>query len=471
MALSKSPLLLLLLALLLLPCTLAAAEDATGTCSADGASAGCQAASVEAGSTKPAESKPISGGVEPGEPRSGSGGSGDAAEPDKPVGEEASAVPVPGGAVRRAKTCIYTIALNERVHVEPFMAAAKGADLVLIADTGSNDGTPEALEASGAVVHRVTLRPFRFDTARNIALSLLPADCDLCLAFDLDEYVQPGWVGALQEAWQKSGGRADAVRYDYIWSWLPDGVTPDGRFMAQKIHGRFHFEWRDPAHELPYWTGKAGEDVVVEAPGLVLHHRAIHKPTRSNYLPLLKLGAAEAPADARRSHYYGRELMFQGQWDAAIQELERHLTLPTSHSFKEERAASLRYIAKCYQELGQLGEAQRAALRGVVEFDLTREPWMALARIAHAQEDWPTVAWATAKALAIASVHPYSRWLTDAKSWGAEPHDLAALAAYYAGDYQRAWQQGLAAAQLEPNNERLRNNLNFYKKGSAASAA
>ena len=123
------------------------------------------------------------------------------------------------------------------------------------------------------------------------------------------------------------------------------------------------------------------------------------------------------------------------------------------------------------QELGQLREAQRAALRGVVEYDLTREPWMALARVSHALEDWPTLAWAAARALAITSVHPHSRFLTDAKSWGSEPHDLAALAAYYTGDYQRAWQQGLAAAQIEPNNERLRNNLDFYKRGTQGVAS
>ncbi len=103
-------------------------------------------------------------------------------------------------------------------------------------------------------------------------------------------------------------------------------------------------------------------------------------------------------------------------------------------------------------------------MRGVVEYDLTREPWMALARVSHAMEDWPTLAWAVARALAITSVHPATRFITDAKSWGSEPHDLAALAAYYTGDYQRAWQQGLAAAQIEPDNERLRTNLEFYKK-------
>ena len=42
------------------------------------------------------------------------------------------------------KVAIYTIALNERQFVEKWYEAAKEADYLLIADTGSTDGTIEA---------------------------------------------------------------------------------------------------------------------------------------------------------------------------------------------------------------------------------------------------------------------------------------------------------------------------------------
>jgi glycosyltransferase involved in cell wall biosynthesis len=41
------------------------------------------------------------------------------------------------------KIAIYTIALNERQFVDKWFEAAKGADYLLIADTGSTDGTVE----------------------------------------------------------------------------------------------------------------------------------------------------------------------------------------------------------------------------------------------------------------------------------------------------------------------------------------
>ena len=39
------------------------------------------------------------------------------------------------------KICVYAISKNEEMFVERFCAAAKDADMILIADTGSTDAT------------------------------------------------------------------------------------------------------------------------------------------------------------------------------------------------------------------------------------------------------------------------------------------------------------------------------------------
>lgn len=320
----------------------------------------------------------------------------------------------------------------------------QGADLVSVADTGSSDGTVEALEAAGAAVHRVAIRPFRFDTARNIALSLLPPDCDLCVAIDMDDQLQPGWLEALRGAWAVPEGapRPVAARFRYVWRWQPDGVTPGGEFLATKIHSRFNWTWRHPAHEGLYWTGAPGGDVVATPPGLTVHHRPdeadCRGSCRASYLSLLKLGVEEDPADPRRSYYYGREFFFAGRHEEAITELERYLALPKAQ-WREERAAALRHIADCHTALGRASEAQRATLRGVLEWGDSREPWLALARAGHALQDWPTTHWAATKALAI--TQPSLTFGTEPASWGAEPHDLAALSSYY---LVRAMQGGLS---------------------------
>ena len=82
------------------------------------------------------------------------------------------------------KIYIYAIAKNEKKFAERFMRSCAGADGVVVLDTGSTDGTPDALRALGAEVSVAELIPWRFDRARNFALSLVPADADVCVALD-----------------------------------------------------------------------------------------------------------------------------------------------------------------------------------------------------------------------------------------------------------------------------------------------
>jgi glycosyltransferase involved in cell wall biosynthesis len=137
--------------------------------------------------------------------------------------------------VDRVKTCVYAISLNEIKHVDTFMKHCQGADLVLVCDTGSTDGTAERLRELGAVVYDIRQKPWRFDVPRNTALNLIPKDIDICLSIDLDEYLQPGWADVINSEWQRQEGQIRRISYDYIWNWKADGVTPDVRFFADKF--------------------------------------------------------------------------------------------------------------------------------------------------------------------------------------------------------------------------------------------
>lgn len=83
----------------------------------------------------------------------------------------------------------YTVALNESAHVARWLDTTKHFDHRLVVDTGSTDGTPELLQAAGVLVFHASVRPWRFDQARNTALALLPHDIDVCLTLDMDELV------------------------------------------------------------------------------------------------------------------------------------------------------------------------------------------------------------------------------------------------------------------------------------------
>jgi glycosyltransferase involved in cell wall biosynthesis len=86
-----------------------------------------------------------------------------------------------GGMAKRLKIAVYAISKNEEQFVERFCASCKDADLVLIADTGSTDGTVEKARECGASVYSIHISPWRFDLARNAALALVPSDIDICI--------------------------------------------------------------------------------------------------------------------------------------------------------------------------------------------------------------------------------------------------------------------------------------------------
>ncbi|MFR2334313.1 MAG: glycosyltransferase, partial [Flavonifractor plautii] len=130
------------------------------------------------------------------------------------------------------KIVVYAICKNEAGHAERWMASMAEADGVYVLDTGSTDGTAERLRALGAVVVEERVEPWRFDTARNRSLELVPEDADICVCTDLDEVFHPGWRAALEAAW--TDGTTQAV-YRYTWNFNADG-SEGTVFWIEKIH-------------------------------------------------------------------------------------------------------------------------------------------------------------------------------------------------------------------------------------------
>ena len=50
-------------------------------------------------------------------------------------------------------------------------------------------------------MHRIAIRPWRFDDARNAAMALIPDDVDVCCTMDMDMFLEPGWRPKLEAAW------------------------------------------------------------------------------------------------------------------------------------------------------------------------------------------------------------------------------------------------------------------------------
>lgn len=347
------------------------------------------------------------------------------------------------------KICVYAISKNEETFVERFCESAADADLIVIADTGSTDNTVELAKKCGAVVHEICITPWRFDDARNAALALIPRDIDVCISLDLDEELQPGWRQELERVWKKDTTR---LTYEFDWSC---GII----FKSQKIHARHGYRWTHPCHEyaVPYGIEEKYADTDMRM--------VVHKPdptkSRGQYLPLLEMSVKEDPYDARGAFYYARELSFHGQWQRAIDECYRYLAMPNAN-WANERCYAYRVMAKCYNELGDWENAMKAARLGAIEAPYTREPWCEIAKLAYQRQNWAECYGAAMSALAITDKEYV--YTMDPEVWGAMPYDYAAISAWNLGMKEEARKQVLKALELEPDNERLQNNLQFFEE-------
>jgi glycosyltransferase involved in cell wall biosynthesis len=348
------------------------------------------------------------------------------------------------------KVAVYTIALNEEQFVERWYNSAKDADYLLIADTGSTDKTVEIAKSLGINVIDIRVSPWRFDDARNAALAYIPLDIDYCISLDMDEIITPDWRAVLETALEEEITRP---QYKHVWSWNDDG-SPGLEFNYDHIHARKNYRWRHPVHECLYYYGK-GQENKKFIEGIETHHHPDSTKSRSQYLPLLQMSVQEDPQNDRNAFYYARELYFYGKFAESAKEFKRHLSLPRA-VWKPERAASYRYLAKV-----EPANAIDWLIKAANEAPNRREAWVDLAKTYYEMKQWQESLDAAEKAIAIQE-KPLE-YLCEPFAWGSAPYDFAAIAAYNLEDKDKAVEYGEKAVELNPNDERLTRNLEFYR--------
>lgn len=352
--------------------------------------------------------------------------------------------------------CVYAIAKDEEKHVERFCTSAREADSIVVLDTGSTDRTVELLQKFGATVYEANVSPWRFDDARNLSMALIPPATDVCVCLDLDEVLCDGWRAALETEWTPETTRAN---YRYTWSFHQDG-SEDVVYWADKIHAYGCYRWRHPVHEVLSYEGDK-QEVMTPINGLRIEHHSDPTKSRAQYLPLLELSVREAPDDDRNCHYLGREYMYRGEWGKAIDTLKKHLSLPTA-TWADERAASMRFLAKCYRALGLDDTAEQWLIRAIAEAPHLREPLIDYSAMLYARKDWLGLACVTTRAVSI--VDRGKTYITEGYAWGALPWDYLSIAQWQLGNVKAAREANEQAMKFEPNDARLLANAEFFQR-------
>lgn len=348
------------------------------------------------------------------------------------------------------KIAVYAISLNEQQFVRKWYESAKEADYLLIADTGSTDGTVELAKELGINVISISVKPWRFDDARNASLAALPADIDYCIALDMDEVLVEGWRKHLESV----PTQTTRPRYKYTWNWNPDG-SPGLQYGGDKIHSRHGYRWKHPVHEVLVTDRVAQIESWI---GLEIHHYPDDTKPRSQYFPLLAQSVQEDPHDDRNAFYFARELFFYGKFAEATEEFKRHLSLPKA-VWKPERAASMRYIAKMSDDFM---EAEDWFKKAIEEAPDRREAYVELAKLYYENNRWFDCLDVAEEALRI--TEKPLEYLCEEFAWGSAPYDYAAIASHHLGLTDKAKEYGEKAVELNPTDERLKRNLVFYSE-------
>ncbi|MBQ2691278.1 MAG: glycosyl transferase family 2 [Clostridia bacterium] len=273
--------------------------------------------------------------------------------------------------MNQLKVAVYAICKNEKNHLRRWMSSMQEADGIFVLDTGSCDGSPELLRSLGAEVSCMTISPWRFDSARNASLELVPEDYDVCVCCDLDEFFAPGWRKCIEKSWTEG-----VTRLSYPFYYDHNGSF----FMRGLIHARHGYRWQWPVHEALVRLDPG--EVTASCRDIALYHDPDPEKSRSSYLPMLEKAVEADPLDARMLHYLGREYMYRGMYQRALDTLTLHAAIG---KWDAERCASLRYAGRCLEALGRRNEAL-IIYRGAVDAcPRLREPYIeyALCRLQH----------------------------------------------------------------------------------------
>lgn len=363
---------------------------------------------------------------------------------------------VKGGHMKNIQ--VYAITKNEAKFVDRWVDSMQEADGIHVLDTGSTDDTVEKLRARGVHVEVKTYDPWRFDTPRNDAMKMCPADTDIFVSTDLDEVLEKGWRKKLEDAWtaaEKKGPKPTVCRYNYIWGWKDEVKRiPERMFRYEKFHDS-NYEWRYPVHELLFRKDESKPTVYVDTDILLEHHPDGTK-SRGSYLPLLELSVKEDPTNARNVHYLAREYGFRRDWDNAIKWHRKFLDMKTGWSV--ERARSMAYLGDCYRAKGDSELAELWYRRGIDAAPEQREAGMAFARMLYSESRWADLE-AVITGMFVRSPAPPVNYVTELGAWGPEVYDLYGIALWNQKKRYEAAKVYEAALEKYPDDRQLKDNL------------
>ena len=192
----------------------------------------------------------------------------------------------------------YGIIKNESKHAREFISnlLVSGVDQIVICDTGSADDTLNIMTDYGryhqsVLIPSITVQPWRFDQARNTALSFVSPYIDICISIDADEQLAPNFISNLKNVWVTES-HPTRIIHKFKTEWDADSNNYSEHYH-ERIHARSGYKWSLPVHEI--LEKYDGDQVIAWATDLLMIQRPDLTKPRSSYFELLKQSVVERP--------------------------------------------------------------------------------------------------------------------------------------------------------------------------------
>jgi glycosyltransferase involved in cell wall biosynthesis len=252
------------------------------------------------------------------------------------------------------KFSIYSIVKNEEAEIEAMLETIKGADEIIVCDTGSTDRTIEILKQHPEVkLYTDYTWNDDFAEAKNYAASKCTGDW--LMSLDADCRLEPGFF-------QKVKQMIENTKYDALYVELESIQFPGSTHKRAKIYknnGKIHYEGM--AHEDLNVFGYDHESGFM--PKIYYGYSINHKKDPGRYLRILTKQVDKNPTSPRYQFYLAREYMYKKDYGTAINLFREYLKIS---KYEKERVEALLHMAECYWWTKQGGKAREACIQALL---------------------------------------------------------------------------------------------------------
>lgn len=232
-------------------------------------------------------------------------------------------------------------------------SAADLVDEIVIVDTGSTDNTKEI---ASKYTNQIFDFPWRddFAAARNFAFA--QGKSDYLFWLDADDVIEEKDRLLFLQEKERLDENPHMVMMDYHVSFDEKG-NPTFSYRRERLVKRnAGFRWKGRIHEVIPPHG-----IVQQWKAAICHRKEVQKDPDRNLRIFQSMINQGEILDARQQYYYGRELYYHEQYEAAINVLEEFLKMP--NAWLENRIDCCRDLARCYDAMGDTEKSLTALFR------------------------------------------------------------------------------------------------------------